>query len=353
MMRRAAQKKPGMMQVAMYYSNDDIRLQKMLTPTIGRKEVLMRIEASGICGSDAMEWYRADKVPLVLGHEVSGVLVGVGGGVKKFRLGDRVVVTHHVPCGRCEYCQNGHPTVCETLRKTSFYPGGFSQFIRVPAINIARGMLSLPKGMTFEEGTFVEPLGCALRGQRLAGMKKGKRVLVIGSGLSGLLHIKLARFFGAKKIIATDVDPYRLKAARKFGATTIRAGDDVPAKVKKICSGRLADLVIICSAAQSAVESALRSVERGATVLFFSAAQKDEVLPVSTNDIFWRSEVTLLSSYAASPADLKDALQLIAKKKIVVRDMITHRLKLKNIQKGFRLVAKPKHSMKVIIEPQE
>ncbi len=342
------------MRVAMYYSNSDIRLEEMPMPTISRKEALMRIEASGICGSDVMEWYRIHKVPLVLGHEVAGVLVKVGGAVRKFKKGDQVVVTHHVPCGTCEYCRNGHPTVCETLRSTNFDPGGFAEYIRVPAVNIARGMFSLPSELTFEEGTFVEPLGCALRGQRLSGMKKGKSVLVVGSGLAGLLHVKLARYHKAKTIIATDIDNYRLKMAKKFGATNvIRASEDVPSRVREINKGKLADLVIICSAAQSAIESGLRSVERAGVVLFFSAAQKDAYLPVSTNDIFWRSEATLLSSYAASPEDLKEALQLIAKRKIIVRDMITHRLKLKDTQKGFQLVLRPKRSLKVIIEPQK
>lgn len=338
----------------MYYSNTDVRLEEMPVPAIGRDEVLLRTQASGICGSDVMEWYRKDKVPLVLGHEVSGVLVEVGKKVRRFKTGDRVVVTHHVPCGKCAYCRNGHETVCDTLRKTNFYPGGFSELIRIPAINIQKGMLALPGNLTFEEATFTEPLGCALRGQKLAGMKKGRSVLIIGSGLAGLLHIQLAKYFKAKTIIATDIDPYRLECAKRFGATdTLLATENIPEKVKEINRGSKADLVIICAAAQPAVESALRSVERGGTVLFFSAAQKDALLPASINDIFWRSEVTLMSSYAAGPQDLKEALNLIAKKKINVSDMVTHRFKLSEIQKGFDLTVNPKNSMKVIIEPQK
>lgn len=342
------------MRVAMYYSNSDVRLETMPRPGIGADEALMRVESSGICGSDVMEWYRAHKVPLVLGHEVSGVFVEVGKKVKKFKVGDRVVVTHHVPCGTCEYCLDGHETVCEMLRKTNFHPGGFAEFIRVPSVNILRGTLPLPRGVTFDEGTFVEPLGCALRGQRLAGMKRGRRVLVVGSGLAGLLHVKLARYFKAKTIIATDIDTHRLQVAKKFGATdVVLATENIPEKVREINKGRLADIVIVCSAAQAALESALRSVERGGSVLFFSAAQKDSCLPVSTNDIFWRSEVKLLSSYAAAPKDLKEALALIAKKKVIVRDMITHRMGLADTGKGFDLVVHPKNSLKVIIEPQK
>ena len=192
-----------------------------------------------------------------------------------------------------------------------------------------------------------------MRGQRLAGMKKGKRILILGAGLAGLLHVKVAKYLGAKSIIATDVDSYRLESAEKSGATAVHAKENIPERVKEITKGHLADLVIVCSGAQAALESGLRSVARGGTVLLFSAAEKDSHLPVNTNDIFWRSEVSILSSYAAAPEDLKQALDLIAKKKVNVRDMITHRLPLTDIQKGFDLVVKPQHSMKVIIEPHK
>lgn len=333
------------MRVAMYYGNSDIRLEVLPTPKIADDEALVWVKASGICGSDVMEWYRRDKAPLVLGHEAAGTIKEAGSRVKNFKAGDRVVATHHVPCGECEFCRDGHETVCDLLRKTHFDPGGFSEFLRLPSVNLRLGTFRIPQNVSFEEATFVEPLGCVLRGQRLAGMKKGKRVLVVGSGMAGLLHIKAARYFGAKTIIAADIDPFRLKTAKKFGAT-----ETIDAR-KKINSGRLADLVILCSGAQNAFEQGLRSVERGGTVLIFTAAAKDACLPVSTNEIFWRNEVSVMSSYAAAPRDLKDALRLIAQKKIGVKDMITHRLPLAEIQKGFDLVVKPKDSIKVIIQP--
>ena len=340
------------MRVAMYYSNSDIRLEDFPKPTIADDEALLQVEASGICGSDVMEWYRRDKVPLVLGHEVAGVIKEVGSQVKDFKVGDRVAATHHVPCGKCEFCQNGHETVCDLLRKTHFYPGGFCEFLRLPSVNLRLGTFRISKNVSFEEATFVEPLGCALRGQRLARMKKGKKVLVVGSGMAGLLHIKVARYLGAKTIVATDIDSFRLKKAKEFGAdAVINAKEDVPQKVLQANDGRLADLVIVCAGAQAAFEQGLKSVERGGTVLIFTAAVKEACLPVSTNEIFWRNEVTLLSSYAAAPQDLKEALKLISQKKIIVEDMITHRLPLEEIQKGFDLVVRPRDSIKVIIQP--
>lgn len=269
------------MRVAMYYANNDVRLQEMAKPEIGESEMLVRVEASGICGSDVMEWYRAGKVPLVLGHEIGGTVIETGKRVRSYKAGDRVVVAHHVPCGECRYCRDGHETVCETLRTTNYYPGGFSEFVRVPKINVEKGVFLIPRSVSFEEATFVEPLACVLRGQRLAGFKKGKTVLVVGSGISGMLHIKLARSNGAKRVFATDVSEFRLEAARKAGAVAMPAGDYSPEKLKQQNDGVLADLVIICAGAQAAFEQGLRSVERGGTVLIFTAAGKDATLPDS------------------------------------------------------------------------
>jgi L-iditol 2-dehydrogenase len=259
-----------------------------------------------------------------------------------------------VPCGECRFCRAGHETVCDTLRKTSFDPGGFAEFVRIPRINLDKfGVYSIPKNVSFEEATFIEPLACVIRGQRLAGFRKEKSVLVVGSGISGLLHIKLARASGAKNIVATDINGFRLDAAKRSGADhAFNAADYTPDKFRAVNGGYLADLVVICAGAQSAFEQGLRSVERGGTALVFAAADKDALLPVPTNDIFWRNEVTVLSSYAGSPADHVEALGKIDMKKVVVSDMITHRFGLFDAVKGFSLVALSGESLKVIVEPQ-
>ena len=339
---------------AVYYSNSDIRVEERPRPEIGDGEILVKVEASGICGTDCLEWYRKDKVPLVLGHEIAGTIVSVGKGIKRYRPGDRVSASHHVPCGECRLCRAGHETVCDTLRKTSFDPGGFAEFVRIPKINVDKfGIYSIPKNVSFEEATFVEPLACVVRGQRLAGFKKEKSILVIGSGISGLLHIRLARTSGAKNIVATDINDFRLDAAKRSGADFVfNSKDYTPEKLRAVNGGYLADLVVICSGAKPAFEQGLRSVERGGTVLIFAAADKDALLPVSTNDMFWRSEVTVLSSYAGSPADHIEALGKIDTKRVIVHDMITHRVGLFDAVKGFRLVAGAGESLKVIVEPQ-
>lgn len=342
------------MRVAMYYNNNDVRIEEMPTPEIGPGESLVRVEASGICGSDAMEWYRLDKVPLVLGHEIAGEVAEIGKGVEDYRKGDRITAAHHVPCNTCHYCLNGHHTVCDTLRRTKFDPGGFAEYVRLPAINVDRGVFAVPDEVLYEEATFTEPLACVLRGQRIAGMQPGQTVLVIGSGISGLLHIHLASVMGAGLVMATDVNPYRLEQAKHFGADeTIRAEVDVPAKLRQINDGRLADLVVVCTTAKEANLSALASVERGGTILFFAPTNEGVTIPLSINELFWRNEIALISSYAGSPADYAMALQLIRAKRVRVGEMITHRLGLEETGQGFKLVANAGESIKVIIEPHK
>lgn len=341
------------MRVARYYNNRDIRLEEMPKPAIGPDEVLIQIEASGICGSDVMEWYRIHKAPLVLGHEIAGQIVEAGDQVKKYKLGDRVAASHHVPCNTCHYCLSDHQTVCDTLRSTNFYPGGFTEFVRLPAINVDRGIYLLPAEMSYEAATFIEPLACVLRAQRIAGILPGQTVLVLGSGISGLLHIQLARGRGAGKIIATDVSPFRIKAADELGAdTTINARDLTPEAVRQVNQGRLADQVIICTGAREAQLQALAMVERGGTVLFFAPTDQGVTIPLSINDLFFRNDITLATSYAGSPADHWRALQLIQAGVLNVQRMITHRFGLADTVKGFQLVAEAQDSIKVIIEPQ-
>lgn len=340
------------MRVAMYYRNSDVRLEKIPVPKIGPDELLVKIVASGICGSDVLEWYRIKKAPIVLGHEIAGDIAEAGSRVTRFKPGQRVFVSHHVPCNTCWYCLNGNHTVCQTLHTTNFDPGGFSEYVRVPAINVDRGTFVLPEGVSYEEGAFVEPLACVVRGQRMAGLKAGQTVVVMGSGISGLLHIMLARAMGAGRIVATDISAFRLQKAREFGAdVALDAREDVPAKVRDANRGRPADLVIVCTGALTAFQQALKSVDRAGTVLCFATTDPGVELPIPLND-FWRNGITVLPSYANSPYDAQVAIELLAARRLPVSEMITHRLPLAETQKGFQLVAGAGDSLKVIIEPQ-
>ena len=339
------------MRAAMYYANDDVRIVDVPTPHIGPGEILVRVKASGICGSDVMEWYRKPKAPLVLGHEIAAEVVQVGAGVDSVKIGDRVFVSHHVPCGSCRYCLAGHETVCETLRTTNFDPGGFAEFVRVPAINVKHGVFPLPREISDDEATFVEPLACVIRGQRLAGFRPGGTMLVLGSGVAGLLHIKLAKAAGAAKVIATDVVEFRKAAARKAGADLAVDGrEDVPAKVKEANEGNLADLVVTCTGAPKAIGQGLASVDRGGTVLFFAPIDPAAKVDIPFNAL-WREEITLTASYGGSPRDIRESINLLREKRLIVTDLITHVLPLGKAAEGFRLVAEAHDSIKVVLRP--
>ena len=323
------------MRVAMYYNNSDVRLEEMPKPVIRENEILVKAMACGICGSDIMEWYRIKKAPLVLGHEMTGIIEESKN--SKYKVGDRVFVSHHVPCGSCKYCKANHETACDTLHKTNFYPGGFSEYVRVPEINTRNGVFIIPDSISYEDATLMEPLATVIRGQRIAEIGK-ERVLILGSGIVGILHIQLAKLAKAH-VIATDVSSYRLELAKRFGADEAINSSELKAK---------ADKVIICSGA--AASQAFECVDRGGTILFFAVPGSDLSLPINE---MWKNEVTIKTSYATGPSELKQALELIKDKKINVHDMITHRFGLAEAGKGFKLAADAKESLKIIIEPQK
>lgn len=339
------------MLAAVYYNNQDVRIEEMAIPKIGEDEALLKVMASGICGSDVIEWYRVPKAPRVLGHEATGVISKVGANVKSLKVGDRVFVSHHVPCFQCRYCQRRNHTACHTLHKTNYFPGGFAQYVRVPKINVEFGIYKLPDAMSFEEGTFIEPLACVLRGQRLANLQEDDTLLIIGSGVSGILHAQLAKLKGVQNIVVADINPFRLKLAKKFGASiALDARENMLQKLKEANDGRLADQVYVCTGATSAAVSALDCVESGGTILFFAVPDPTVKLSVPINQ-FWRNEITMRTSYGAAPNDLEDSMKVLMTDKLNVKDMITHRLSLREAQEGFRLMTEAGQSLKVILEP--
>jgi len=263
-----------------------------------------------------------------------------------------VFVSHHIPCNTCLYCLKGNHTACETLHTTNYDPGGFAEYIRVPRLNVDRGTFVLPGEVSLDQGVFVEPLACVVRGQRTARLQPGQSVLVLGSGISGLLHIRTARALGAGRIIASDVSAYRMNAAGEAGADHVfDAREDIPGLVREANGGRPADLVIVCTGALSAFRQAMGSVDRGGVVLCFATTEPDVELPVPINE-FWRNEITLMPSYGNSPLDAVVAIELLRTRRVAVEDMITHRLPLAETGLGFKLVAGAGESIKVIIEPQ-
>ncbi len=325
------------MKTAVYYNNNDIRIEERPKPEIKYGEILVKVKASGICGTDLMEWYRIKKAPRVLGHEMTGEIVGSKS--HKFKLGQRVFVSHHVPCNECKYCLSGNHTACETLHKGNYDPGGFSEFVRVPEINVEQGTYILPDNVSYDEGTMIEPLACVVRAQRIIGVGEGQTVLVMGSGISGLLNIRLAKLKKAE-VIATDITEYRLKMAKESGADRVfNANEELDIK---------ADRIIMCTGAMPAFEAAFRYIDRKGIIMLFAIPNKNIPIPVED---FWRNELALVSSYGAAPVDIEESLELIKDGKINVRDLITDRVTLDDIQKGFKIASEAKNSLKVVVVP--
>lgn len=337
------------MKVAKWYSNNDIRIEEMPKPRPGGNEILVKVISCGICGSDIVEWYRLPRAPLLPGHEIGGQVVEVGESVRGFRPGDRVFVAPKVACLNCHYCRKGLHPLCSEVKER--LPGGFAEYVLVPPSIVDNGTYILPDGVTFDQSTFLEPLACVVRSQKLAAVQAGQAVLVIGCGMSGLLHVKLGKAKGAR-IFATDINPQKLGHATRVGAeVTFDAAENAP-ELLLARNGRKADIVILCAAALSAVEQAWNSVDKGGTIVFFTVPGPDKKVEIPLN-YFWTREVKILTSYYCGPPDIQEAIHLLQTGIVKVDDLITHKLPLDDIVTGYRLVVEGKESIKVIITPGE
>ena len=336
---------PASMKVGLYFNHQDIRVEQRPVPEIGPREALAEVMACGICGSDIMKWYRDPATRnggINTGHEIAGRLAKVGSGLGGWKEGDRVIITHHFPCLQCMPCLDGNETACEAMHEKHIEPGGFSQYVRILETGIAKGIYRLPDSMSYEEGSFVEPLGCVVRSMRKAGPITGRSVLVMGSGLAGLLHIKMAKALGAASIAAVDTNENRLRAARQAGADRVYfAADPIPT----------ADRVFICTGSAAASVKALECVSRGGHILFFAADGPDKPLSIPVTQ-FWFSQPTIQFSYGAAPRDMQEATEWIRSGKVRVDDLVTHRFSIDETPQAFELAANPRdNSLKIIIHP--
>ena len=337
---------PASMKFSLYYAADDVRVAEKPVPEIGPAEVLVRVYACGICGSDTMQWYRGPAVARMgginSGHEIAGDVVAVGESVRSCKPGDRVVVVHHFPCMECTPCLDGNETACEKMRDKYIEPGGFSQYIRLFEKCVANGMFALPDTMSYEEGSFVEPLACVVRGVRKTAPINGRTVLIFGGGLAGLLHAKLTRHLGAARVTVVDTNPNRLAIARRAGAdAAVSPAETLPS----------ADRIYICTDSPKAAESALGCVHRGSHLLFFATDGPDKQLSLPLTR-FWSLQPTISFSYGPAPRDMREALELIASGSVDVADLVTHRFGMDDIAEAFQIASRPRdNSLKVIVEP--
>ena len=337
------------MKVVKWYNNQDIRIEEVPTPRPGPGEMLVKVMACGICGSDIVEWYRLPRAPLVPGHEIGAEVVQVGQTIKKFKPGDRVFIAPKAPCMHCDYCKSGHYPVCTRIKER--LPGGFAEYVLVPHTLIEHGTYRLPDTLSYEQSTFIEPLACVIRAQRLAGVQPSQTVMLFGCGMSGLLHVKLAKAQKCR-VIAADVNAGRLKLAARLGADTIIDAAGNVAERLAAANRRKAGVVILCTSAMSAVEQAWNCVDKGGRIVFFAVPGPEKQICIPLND-FWTKEIKILTSYYCGPPDIVDAIGLIESVSVNVDDLITHRLPLNKTADGFQLVLDGKESIKVIIQPNQ
>ncbi|WP_217921135.1 alcohol dehydrogenase catalytic domain-containing protein [Miltoncostaea oceani] len=333
------------MRVAVYHGGGRVALEERPDPVAGAGELVVRMSACGLCGSDLMGWYQDPRAPVVLGHEPVGEVVSAGPGAP-VEVGERVHVHHHVPCMTCALCRAGRHTLCATFRATRIDPGGLAELIRVPAENARLDVLTVPDGLPDWAATLIEPLGCVLRGQRWAGVGPGARVAVVGAGAMGLLEIGAARAAGARAVAAVEPRADRRALAAAAGAV-IPDGDDAAA-VAEALDGP-ADQVFVCTTAPDAIAGALHMAGPAGVVQLFAPPRPGTPVPLDLGAVFFR-EVTIQSTYSAGPLDTRDALALLASGAIDAGPIVSHRLPLADVEEAFRL-ARSGTAVKVVVEP--
>ena len=335
------------MRIARYHDNSSVLVQTHERPRIDDGEVLVRVMACGICGSDALEWFRVPKSPRILGHEISGVVTETRSAA--WPEGCRVVVRNQVPCLTCYACRHGHHAVCAD--QTEISPGGMAEFIRVPQAVVATGLTKLPSRLSFEAGTLAEPVACVLHAQQIARVPGRRCLVVLGCGVFGLLHIQVALASGVERVIAVDKVDYRRNIALRLGATIALPPDaDLVRQVSQLNDGLPADVAIVATGAMAAVASASAVVTRHGTILLFGAAEPDVQVPLTLNELFWRRELTVVSSYGAGDVDFARSLALIESGQVASDTLITHVLPLSDVQSGFKIVSQAGDSLKVVLD---
>lgn len=338
------------MRVARLYGYNDIRIEEAPVPRVGPRDALMKTAASGICSGDVMKWYIEKKAPLVLGHEPAGEIVEVGAGVTSFSPGDRVFTHHHAPCLKCRYCRRGDYVQCDTWKRTAIVPGGISEYILIPGTNLENDTLRLPDGLSFEDGTLVEPLACVVKGLKRAGMREGDVALVIGLGAMGVLNLLALRRYGAGRVICADMVPYRLQKAEELGADDVidvsRAR--LSEALGELTGGGMADLVVVGPNSASALAEGISCAGPGGTVLMFTPVRPGETLVVEPNKLYFK-DISIVTSYSCGPDDTEEALELIEGGAVGAPRVVTHRFPIEKTADAYRLTAEARDSLKCVI----
>ena len=346
------------MLAAVYRGVNDVRMETVPVPQIGAGELLVRVHTCGVCGTDLKKIATGShSAPRIFGHETSGVVAAVGAGARKFDVGDRVVVFHHIPCRQCYYCQHKTFAQCLTYKKVGctagFEPsgGGFAEYVRVMDWIVDQGTVKIPPGVSFEQACFVEPVNTCIKGIEALRLQAGETVLAIGQGPIGIILSVLARKAGAT-VVTSDLYPERLKIGRslEFKHMIDASKDDAVRYVRQRTEGRGADAVILAVGSNSLIRPAMDAARPGGRVLLFAQTQRGEV--VIDPAAVCVDEKTLVGSYSASVDLQKESVDFVMNREMDLERLISHRFRLEESAQALDLAAHPQPgSMKVVIQP--
>jgi L-iditol 2-dehydrogenase len=349
---------PSTMQAAVYRGLNDVRLESVPVPQIGAGEILVRVHACGICGTDLKKIATGShSAPRIFGHETAGTVAAIGDGVTQFQVGDRVVVFHHIPCGDCYYCRHKVFAQCPTYKKvgaTAGYEasgGGFSEYVRVMDWIVQKGVVRIPDDVSFEQASFIEPVNTCMKGIETLRLTAGETVHVIGQGPIGIILAVLARRQGAR-VITSDLFPQRLTISKTFGLeeNIDASASDTVKTVKELTEGRGADAVILAVAVNGLIRSAIDATRPGGRVLLFAQTQHGEAIidPAAV----CVDEKSLLGSYSASVDLQEESAHFVLSREMNLEALISHRFPLSESIEALQLAAHPKpDSMKIVIQP--
>jgi L-iditol 2-dehydrogenase len=327
-------------------NQNELTLAEVVMPRPGEGEMIIQLTLCGVCGTDVLKVFGDYPRPQKLGHEVVGVVHETGASVERFKTGQRVALAHHVPDFASHYAMRGSETMDPQFKRSNIEPGGFAEFIRVPAPHLSHAVMPIPDHVPDRRAVFMEPLACCLRALDRVPLQQGDSALVVGVGAVGILFMPLLTAMGVK-VIATDVRTERVALAEQWGATP--SGGDVPAACKTASDARGVDAVILTIVNDATVALALSSVRDGGTIILFGG-KPGAVIPMPLWDI-WLREINVISSYSATPKGLKRAMELLAGKSFEgIEALVSHEFKLAEAQVAFDLVHQGKAS-KVVIMP--
>jgi L-iditol 2-dehydrogenase len=333
-----------------------VSIDELASPKLEEGDVLVKMRTCGLCGSDLEKVYgQYGMSSAKLGHEPSGEIISVGNSVKDFRTGDRVFIHHHVACYSCYFCLHGDYTMCTMYQKSNIHPCGLSEQIVVPKWNVMRGgLLKLPGTITFDEASLIEPLACCIRALNKCNLQKGDDVAIFGAGPAGMMHVALAKTFGAGKIIVIDINDFRIDFAKKYCCNVLTFNsiadeeEDLILKIKSCTDYRGVDISIVATGNTKALVQSFEATRKAGKIMLFGVPSKNSNVSLNMNKLY-SNEQSLLSCYAASEIETNQALKLIAEKRIDVKQLITHRFTIKNADEAIKCAHEAKDAMKVIV----